>query len=238
MTFVRRGSKAGHTARAQFRARRRKVLRESWRDWLFATAFAGGCVVATALLDSRTAALIFAGLAGSVITMCLIGWMIGGDVHSLPWMWGAIGERQTADALNGLDNSWLCEHDIPRARGNWDHVLVGPPGVFLLDTKRLTGHAVVTGDGLASGRSSYRGGGFRAAAASLSGALETGAGRRPWVQPVVVVWGDFPQRRLEREGVVYVHGTELLAWLRSQPGRLSADDCRGLFEAVRQISAA
>ena len=36
--------------------------------------------------------------------------------------------------------------------------------------------------------------------------------------------------------VVYVHGSELLTWLRGQRGRLSADDCRELFEAVRRIS--
>jgi hypothetical protein len=151
-------------------------------------------------------------------------------------VWGAFGERETANALNGLDDSWRCEHDIPWARGNWDHVLVGPPGVFLLDSKRLNGRAVVTGDRLASGRSSFSGGRFRAAAASLCDVLESRTGCRQWVQPVVVVWGEFPQRRLERDRVVYVHGSELLAWLGSQPGRLSADDCRELFEAVRRIS--
>jgi len=62
--------------------------------------------------------------------------------------------------------------------------------------------------------------------------------RREWVQPVVVVWAEFPQRRLERDGVAYIHGSELQSWLGSQPGRLSADHCRELFEAVRKISAA
>jgi hypothetical protein len=178
-----------------------------------------------------------AGVAGAVVMFGVVGWVIG-DVYSLPWMWGAIGERQTADALKGLDDSWRCEHDIQRPRGNWDHVLVGPPGIFLLDSKRLNGRAVVTGDGLASGRTSFGGGKFRAAAASLCDALESRVGCRRWVQQVVVVWGDFPQRRLERERVLYVHGSELLAWLHSQPGRLSADDCRELFEAVRRISGA
>jgi hypothetical protein len=35
--------------------------------------------------------------------------------------------------------------------------------------------------------------------------------------------------------VVYVHGSELLPWLRSQPGRLSAKECDDLIDAVRQI---
>ena len=229
--------RAGQSAQAQFRAQRRRVLRENMRGWLITTALGTGCIAAAVLLENKAAALIFAGAAGAIVMLCIFGWVIG-DVYSLPWMWGAIGERQTADALNGLDNSWRCEHDIPRARGNWDHVLVGPPGVFLLDSKRLTRRAFVTGDGLASGRSSFGGGGFRAAAASLCDALEARAGRRQWVQPIVVVWGEFPQIRLERDGVVYLHGSELLAWLRSQAGRLSAADCHELFEAVRRISEA
>jgi Nuclease-related domain len=177
MTFVRRrgdSRMAGRSSRAQFRAARRKVLRENWRDWLLAPVFAAGCVVAAVLLHSRSAALIFAGLAGAMITLCLIGWLLGGDVYSLPWLWGAIGERQTAEALDGLDNSWRCEHDIPRARRNWDHVLVGSPGMFLLDSKRLNGRTAVTGDGLASGRFSYPAAGFRGAARHLHDALEIG----------------------------------------------------------------
>jgi Nuclease-related domain len=236
MNSSKAGRKAGRSAQAQFRARRRRALRENRRDWLITVALGAGCVAAAVLLGNRPAALIFAGLAGAVAMLCAFGWVIG-DVYSLPWMWGAIGERQTADALNALDDSWWCEHDIPRPRGNWDHVLVGPPGVFLLDSKRLNGRAVVTEGGLVSGRSSFSGGRFRAAAASLCNALEARAGRRQWIQPIVVVWGEFPQRRLEHDGVVYVHGSELLAWLRGQPGRLSADDCRTLFEAVCQIGA-
>jgi Nuclease-related domain len=241
MTLIgrRRGSRrAGRSSIDQFRARRRKVLRESWRDWLLTVALAGGCVVAAVLFDSRPAALIFAGLAGSAVTVCLVGWIIGGDVYSLPWMWGAIGERQTAEALNGLDDSWTCEHDLPRRRGNWDHVLVGPPGVFLLDSKRLTSSAAVNGDTLVAGRSSYSGGGFRGPAASLHDVLAPRISRSLWVQAVVVIWGDFPQRRVEKDSVVYLHGSELLPWLRSQPGRLSANECDELVEAVREIRAA
>jgi len=241
MTFVdrRRGSRrAGRSARAQFRARRRRVLRENWRDWLVIAAVGAGSVVAVVLVERDVIAFIFAGLAGSALTLCLFGWLIGGHVDSLPWIWGSIGERQTAEALAGLDNSWACEHDIPRQRGNWDHVLVGPPGVFLLDSKRLARRVVVGGDMLAAGRLSYAGAGFRAGAARLCDALEARVGRRPWVQPVVVIWGEFPQRRLEDNRVIYVHGSELLAWLGSRPGRLSAEDCRELGEAVRQIGEA
>ena len=71
-------------------------------------------MVAVVLVERDVVAFIFAGLAGSAVTLCLFGWLIGGHVDSLPWIWGSIGERQTAEALAGLDNSWACEHDIPR----------------------------------------------------------------------------------------------------------------------------
>src|SRR5437868_4847034 len=123
--------KAGYSALSQFRAQRQRVLRENMRDWVVTAVLGAGCIAAAVLLQGTAVALIFAGVAGAIVMLCVVGWVVG-DVYSLPWMWGAIGERQTADALNGLDDSWRCEHDIPRARGNWDHVLVGPPGVFLL----------------------------------------------------------------------------------------------------------
>ena len=56
---------------------------------------------------------------------------------------GAVGERATADALAGLDSQdWVVMHDLAwpgRARANIDHVVVGPPGVFAIDTKNWSG---------------------------------------------------------------------------------------------------
>lgn len=71
--------------------------------------------------------LWFAAAVGAIVTLLLIGWYIGFDVHSLPWLWGHLGERWTEDELARLDDEWLIEHDVPRERGNWDHIVVGPP---------------------------------------------------------------------------------------------------------------
>jgi hypothetical protein len=119
---------------------------------------------------------------------------------------------------------WSCAHDIDRGRGNWDHVLVGPPGVFLLDTKSVTRAAAATRDGLSVGRIRHAGAGFRVAAAAVSGELAKRTGTGLWVQPVVVIWGEFPQRRHLENGVLYIAGNELESWLRIQPRKLPA--CR------------
>lgn len=56
------------------------------------------------------------------------------------WRTGADGERATAKALRPLvRNGWELFNDIDTGQGNIDHVLVGPAGVFMLESKRLAG---------------------------------------------------------------------------------------------------
>lgn len=66
------------------------------------------------------------------------------------WEVGADGERATAQALAGLDPAtWTVLHDIRwpgRARANIDHVVIGPPGVFVIDSKNWTGTVQVAED--------------------------------------------------------------------------------------------
>jgi hypothetical protein len=186
-----------------------------------------GAVLA-AIVTHGFVQLVCAGLFGAVLTLLLFGWIVGGDVYSLPWIWGSIGERQTEDALSELGAEWAIEHDIPCRWGNWDHVVVGPGGLFLLDTKRLHGRVTARQDGLHAGRSRYSGASFRSAARNLS----TEVPAQTWVHPVVVVWGDFAQRRHEESGVAYVIGTEIAAWLKERPQLLDRDRRAQLATAV------
>jgi hypothetical protein len=73
---------------------------------------------------------------------------LGFDARSLRWAWGAWGEQWTAEELAKLGSSWRAYHDIPDGRGNWDHVVVGPSGVFVIDSKHLSQPAVVDANGL------------------------------------------------------------------------------------------
>jgi hypothetical protein len=207
------------------------MLRENWRDPLALVLIGLGSFVAVLFLQGITQ-LFFAALVGASVMACAFVWLIG-DVYSLSWLWGSMGERQTAETLKGLDNAWTCEHDLPREHGNWDHVVVGPPGVFLLDTKRVTQRAIAAGDALLAGRLRYNGANARAAAASLGEELDRRCDKRPWVQAVVVVWGDFPQRRHDENRVIYLHGDELVEWLVAQPRTLS-DNLRHQLASVLQ----
>jgi len=55
---------------------------------------------------------------------------------------GRRGERLVADLLRGLGDDYWLVNDVTLglARGTIDHVLIGPCGVVVIETKRLAGH--------------------------------------------------------------------------------------------------
>jgi hypothetical protein len=168
-------SRAGASSLAIFRERRRAAIREHWRDWAKLAVVIVGALVAV-VVTSGVVQLVFAGLVGALVTVAVVGWLIG-DVRSLSWAWGAAGERDTEAALDTLPAEWTCVHDVPREHGNWDHVLVGPPGVFVLDTKALSAPVHVSEDALRAGRLAMPGRRFRGGAAGLAKALGTNGDR-------------------------------------------------------------
>jgi hypothetical protein len=226
--------KAGEGGREQFRAMRRQALRRNWRELL---------ILAVMVAASTAALILFGGLLrvmaafmlGVESMLAVVAWIIGGDVWSLPPMWGAVGEEQTAAALEGLDSLWWVEHDIPHGYGNYDHVVIGPPGVFLLDTKRLSRPAAVHNDELRAGGMRYSGTGFRRSAVTMANALAARLGSRPWVQSVVVIWGTLSHETHEEDRVVYLQGENLLDWLQRQPKRASRDRCEEFALAVGHL---
>lgn len=139
------------------------------------------------------------------------------------WQTGGIGEERTGRALRALSGQWSVIHDWRiEGRGNVDHVIVGPAGVFAVETKNIGTEIRVEGDTLLvfrpDGRRRYAIASparqARANAAAVSRALRR-AGEVWWVQAVLVVWGDFPQRVVVGNRVVTVHGAYLADWLNS-----------------------
>src|SRR6266536_361647 len=68
------------------------------------------------------------------------------------WRNGARGERRTARRLRRLlRRGYVAFHDLgmPGSRANIDHLLIGPTGVFVIDTKQYTGRIRQSLDGRA-----------------------------------------------------------------------------------------
>jgi hypothetical protein len=230
-----RRRRAGRSALQVWRAKRRRAFREAWRLNFLSLALVVGCFLGIKYTEGF-GELVWAAVFGAILTMHALIWTIGGHVGALAWMQGAWGEQATEEELEKLGAGWHVEHDIPRARGNWDHVVVGRAGVFVIETKWTARSATVHDDSLRFGRVTYSGGGFRGAAVDLRNALEADTGQAPWVTSIVVVWGGFEQGFVQGDRVVYMSGGRVADWLQSQPTRLSELRTSLLADAVGVLS--
>jgi hypothetical protein len=56
------------------------------------------------------------------------------------WRRGAAGEERVGLVLDGLrESGWLALHDVQLGHGNIDHVLIGPAGIYTIETKSHRG---------------------------------------------------------------------------------------------------
>lgn len=56
------------------------------------------------------------------------------------WAQGAEGEEVVGEILEGLrKGGWCVIHDVSFGRGNIDHIVVGPGGIFTIETKSRGG---------------------------------------------------------------------------------------------------
>jgi hypothetical protein len=154
--------------------------------------------------------------------------------------------RKTARGLGALAREgWTIVHDLQRRHSNFDHVAVGPGGVFLLDSKNLHGQAGVMDGGLfvrgiddpedlySVLGMSWR---MRRQAVRLKKEIEAATGIRAWVHPVVVLCGQFPDREAFSQGVTYLHVDVVAEWLRRQVPRLGAETQALLAAHLEQTS--
>ena len=157
------------------------------------------------------------------------------------WQSGAWGEQATAKVLRELEQEgWIVLHDLPAGRGNVDHIVVGPTGVYLLDSKRLGGSVNVDATGVTVQRIDdpdltyqHTGTGHLVGLARQTHGRVLARSRiRTWVTPVMVLWAEFPQRVVEGR-CVYVHGDELVALLRARPQMIAPNRVSQVADAVR-----
>jgi nuclease-like protein len=131
---------------ASAQARWRQLRAAEWAAW-------------TRTLPWRVAATLGIGAGGGVLGRLLaprLGLVLGGLVavaagwalrfkpspDAIAWRRGAAGERHTARLLDPLErHGWAVLHDlaVPRSHANIDHLVIGPGGVFVIDSKQYRG---------------------------------------------------------------------------------------------------
>ena len=191
--------------------------------------------ILVALAVDRDHLTFFAGFGIGAGLGIVVAFALSPPPHIEHWREGAEGERATAKALRPLTKAgWVLVHDLQTDRGNIDHVLVGPPGVFMLETKKLGGLVSVADDKL---RVRWRdalddgyvldrlGSQVRGRAAALHDRFRAAGVRPGWLQAIVIVWSTFEQGVvIEDNRTVWVHGTPLVSLLTARPTRLSAQE--------------
>jgi Nuclease-related domain len=141
---------------------------------------------------------------------------------------GAMAEEQVGALLDDLpQQKWRVVHDVTLGRGNVDHIVIGPPGVFTIETKSHPGpirasrvHGAMLSQAQAQGR----------AIAWVTGVE---------AESLIVfsrAWVDRPGAR--RKGVRILPARMLVGFLQKRPTTLTQEDIerthRSLATAVRQ----
>lgn len=160
-------------------------------------------------------------------------------VFSAVWLWrlfpiarrlnrGERGERHVADVLEDLrSDGYRPIHDIVGQNFNIDHVLVGPAGVFAVETKFRSGQGEII---FRNSQTLIVGGvpeekdclkQARGGAKAVSQLIAENCARREWVTPIVVFVGDWKIRNEWRDTATRVFTPDGLSrYIRNQQPRL------------------
>lgn len=230
-------ARAGTFARRKAREDQRNYVRKNWR-WLL-----GGyaMVLAIALVPmpffggpfshGLMLGLALAGGAGALANMIVIQTGTG------PTMAGELAEQWTAQELRPLqDHGYrLANHVSIDRRGDADHILVGPGGLFVLETKWSASEWKEDrffADPLAQVEKKARNTWLQVKGHGVANAV-----------PVLVLWGQAAKEinagpGVRRKGETYVvAGPHLKRWLLGrQRGALTGEQVAAVFEQVCAIA--
>ena len=152
---------------------------------------------------------------------------------------GGKGERLVGKRLAKLGQEWRVLHSIPIGdRGtDIDHLVIGPPGVYSLNTKNHAGKKVWVHT------NAFRVNGHRhneylwasrSEAEKSSRLLATACGFSVPVTGVVVVIADRLDVREMPPVTPVIARKRIVDWLRSQPPHLSPAEVESIYGAARQ----
>ena len=185
----------------------------------------GALAVATALLG-RAFGLHDPRFVGSEVALLVTIFVISRYVLPLVERHdrGAAGEEKVGSLLELLGGGWRVIHDVSLGRGNVDHIVIGPPGVFTVETKSHPGPVRV---GRVHGATLRQADAQRRAIEDVTGVN---------VEPLIVysrAWVDRPLA--SRKGVRVVPARMLLGYLAKRRAILSREE---IERAHRLVAAA
>jgi hypothetical protein len=229
--------RAGSSARAEY-----ERLKRDWRSRTRTRFIVLGTIFAAVIVAFWIAAAVWSALefTSGLVSGALLAVFVA--LRESPpgwvdqWLMGSQGELWTDEQLRKLEKrGWVVLRDLKRQGYNVDHVVIGPGGVFVIDSKNLDGRVTCAGDELRIHRPGANpmarpayctpqpARGVRSQAAELNNRLRTRAGRSIWVTGVVAVWADLEPEVVAGDRMHFVRGDSLTTWLQAQPARLNPD---------------
>jgi hypothetical protein len=151
---------------------------------------------------------------------------------------GSQGERATAEVLRRLPGEWHVLHDVRwpgRARANLDHVVIGPGGVFVVDTKNWSGRVSLSDGTLRQNGYSREPAVAGAAEAALAVMRLTGQHGRH-VHPVLCFVAQ-PEMSGWARDVMVCSSDNLLTMLLGRPVVLGPTEVERLWDALSVLLA-
>jgi Nuclease-related domain len=167
-----------------------------------------------------------------------VGQLWPGRAHVDSWLKGAVGEEIVARTLEELGPDYVVMHDVraPRKRANIDHVVVGPTGIFVIETKHVAGPVTLAGTELRvrGRRCPYPEQAEREADQVTAVLAETATTTIPRVHPLLCFTKADVPRRSTRGGLAVPLLTPrgVLATIRSSPRVFEAQQVRELASVL------
>jgi hypothetical protein len=222
--------RAGRWARQQARQRQLEAAQRLGWWWLILVLIV---LIGVALLLRVEPDLLAGALVGALVASAVWGtaWILQAVTSSGPVLMGAEAESWTSATLRKAGPGWVAIDHVPfpADRMDVDHVLIGPGGVFAIETKW----------GARREASAYQ----RNQSATASAAAERSARKiglllsrveRVEVTPVVVGWEGFFEDDFDsaRDGaVLQLAGSALEDWLKGLPSEgMNEDTVRSMVK--------
>jgi hypothetical protein len=222
-----RRAEAGASARATYERRlaRHQVRVRERRPRLLLTGLFVGVIGVAMLGQGSTMPTLGASLIFFAVASTIAGLFVK-PAHVRAWRIGAGGEEHVGRVLAELEREGfrvLHDRGRPGGRDNIDHIVIGPPGVFVVETKRYPGPVRTRGRDLyLKGR---RHTDFVEQVQRQIGSVERALNVTGVVGVICVVDGEFPWfHSISVAGIPVLPPRRLLDEIRSRPTSRTRDE--------------
>ena len=151
---------------------------------------------------------------------------------------GADGEEEVAWRMRKLGDGWHVIHSVPVGEkdSDIDHVVIGPPGVFTLNTKNHSRKKVWVAEKafMVSGQKTNYLRNSRHEAARASKLLTAACGFDVQVEPIIVVIAAELTIKAQPADVHVVARKRIGKWLERRPATLSPAAVEAIYEMARR----